>query len=388
MGMSDSRNGRRLSRGAKRLVPPLVTFGAALVLLTGLGSVAGASSSEVAQAKAFVAQHTALVKNIPITGELPARPKSGATLDVMIDTTPSATQVADGVKAAAAHLGWKVDVINAGSTPESQAAAMSVIVENHPTAVIGSGFPTATFPTQIATLRKDGIPFVTNGSTDCTTTCNYDKVGVVADVNSTPSNTEVGQWLAEWITADSNGKANSVVWDLSSYNVLNVVANSYVARLKQICPGCSSDLQDVTTASIGTTLPSQIVSYLQSHPSVNYMAMTYGALTTGLQAALQSAGLSNRVKIADDTGSVANLQAIASGTSPEKVFVPYSETIVGWMETDAVARYLQHATVNEAEYASAPRNFLVQSNIKTPLADNNSVPNYQAQFLKLWKVGS
>jgi ribose transport system substrate-binding protein len=344
-------------------------------------------SAGVAAARAFVAAHTPYPSQILQTQPLASRPPTGKTIDYINSPTTSSHVILQGLDAAAAVLGWKVVSLSTNGDPTTEASAMSLAVENHPSAVVGAGFPAATFATQLGQLRADHIPYVTVGTTDCESTCDYASNGVLVDIGTPLDYTQRGQWLAEWVVANSGGKANSVVWDLSTYQTLTAVAQGYDSELAKLCPSCKLATQDVVATSIGTSLPAQIVTYLQRHPQVDYLVMTYGDLTTGLEAALQSAGLSSQVTIVDQTGGAANLEAIKSG-SPEKVFVGESDVIIGWEAADALARYFETGSVSEASYVYLPRNYLTASNISDPQADYVAVPGYKQEFMKLWKVSS
>jgi ribose transport system substrate-binding protein len=361
---------------------------AALVVI-GVSGVASltAGASGTSQSQQFVVAHTKLPTSIFVTTPLNKKPPKGLTVDYLNGENPDAAAIGVAMQQAAGKLGWKVVSIDAGQTPESVVAAMNIAVENHPSAVVGAGFPASTYPNQLKTLKADHIPYVTTGTTDCQTTCDYAATGVMADVASPVDYVTRGQYEANWIAGNSNGKADVVTFDFSTYAVLDTLAKSFNSSLKTVCAGCRNDNVDITVASIGTTLPAQVVSYLQAHPSVNYVFMTNGVLTTGLQNALNSAGLANKVKIVDQAGGTANLENIASGGS-EKVDLPESNPVLAWTTLDAVARSATNTPINEEQYDRLPTSFVTKANVGNPKTPYVGVTNYQQQFLKLWKLGS
>lgn len=355
---------------------------------TSFSSVSsGTASGGIAAAKAFVQANLTPPTKILVTTPLPKAPPTGLSIVVIQGSNVEAAQQTADVQAAAKVLGWKVNVIATASTPEAYAAAMTNAIAIHPAAVLTSGFPAAVFGSSLTQMRSQGIAYVTNGTTDCTDTCDYQSNGVFADVEAPPNYAVEGKWLANWVAADSNGTAHSVLWDLSTFTVLNSQIDNYKSTLSAVCPNCHADIQNVAATAAGTTFPQQVVNYLQAHPDVNYMVLSAGLLASGLQSALDSAGLSNRVKIADGGGGPVNLQNIKSGGS-EKVFVPAGDDgSLGWLMVDAVARFVLHVPATESEYATIPRYYLTKDNIGDPSQNIAAVSGYQNQFKQLWRVG-
>jgi ribose transport system substrate-binding protein len=234
----------------------------------------------------------------------------------------------------------------------------------------------ATFPTQVAELTASKTPYISTGTTDQVGN------GVTANIGNTADYVRRGLWMANWVVADSNGTANTVVFNLSTYPVLDNLTTSFQQTVSSLCSQCKVDVQDVQTASVGTTLPAQIVSYLQSHPSVNYVMMTYGDMSIGVPSALAAAGLSSKVKLVTQSGS---LQQVADGQ--QAVNTPEPDQMIGWMMMDAAVRALSGQPVNESQYAVLPGNYITKANVGNPSVPYGAVPNFAAQFLKLWHVG-
>jgi ribose transport system substrate-binding protein len=287
---------------------------------------------------------------------------------------------AQAIQAAAKVLGWKVDIIPTQSTAQAVASSMSLAVEKHPSVVMtGAAFPESTFPTQLAQLKKAGIPYV-----EC---CTGDAIGngVVANIDPTADFTLRGVWLAHWLVANSNGTADVAVYNLPTYPVLNAVATGITSTLKSTCPGCTYSSQNIAVTSIGTTLPSQVVSYLRANPKVKYVAFTFGDMTLGLSTALKAAGLTSKVQVVTQHASKANFQDIANGS--EAVNLPEPDLQIGWYMVDAAIRAFEKVPVPNDQYKYVPENFITKANLKSVTAPYVSDPNYKAEFLKLWKLG-
>jgi ABC-type sugar transport system substrate-binding protein len=169
--------------------------------------------------------------------------------------------------------------------------------------------------------------------------------------------------------------------------------NSLKSRLQQVCPSCSFAVNDVSVSSIGTTFPAQAVSYLQAHPSVNYIVPSFGDLTLGLAAALKAAGLSSKVKVLTQSLSAAGLKDIQDGG--EAMNLPEPDIQIGWTIMDALVRKFEQAPLPQSEYANLPALYVTKSNASVPAGELAtdpegfvSVPTYKSQFEALWHLKS
>jgi ribose transport system substrate-binding protein len=340
-------------------------------------------SQGVAKAKQFVSARSAKVTKIAIATPLRSKPKSGKTIVYLVTTNSSAENIGKNVTAAASSLGWKVKDIQTPPTPTAISSSMGLALSLNPAAIIsGVGLPVTAFPTQFAELKQKGIPFVNIASTDPS------QAGITTNIGTLADYAARGQWLANWVTATSNGNANVAVFNLSTYPALSATTSGFTKTLSTLCSRCKEAVQPVDAASIGTTLPSTIVDYLRSHPSVNYIVCTYGDMTIGLPAALKSAGLQDKVKVATQSGGVLNFQNVSDGS--EAVNVPEDDGEIGWLAIDAVARKLGGDTLPQQSYSILQHMFVTKADVGTiqdPYSIFTAKPGYPSQFKTLWHVG-
>ena len=79
-------------------------------------------------------------------------------------------------------------------------------------------------------------------------------------------------------------------------------------------PRVRFDILEVTVDDLGQgAVGSKIVAYLQSNPDTNYVEFSFGDLITGVPQVLQSAGLSDKVKLI----TVAATGQVSRGSSTE-----------------------------------------------------------------------
>ena len=121
---------------------------------------------------------------------------------------------------------------------------------------------------------------------------------------------QIGENLAAKIVADSDGKAEHALRQhLGLPDPAGARQTSSRARTSSSAPTASTTSLDIPLTSLGKDAPDRIVSYLRSHPQVNYVVLSVSnALGAGLPAALRAAGLADKVKIVGQSGDTQTFQ--------------------------------------------------------------------------------
>jgi ribose transport system substrate-binding protein len=126
-----------------------------------------------------------------------------------------------------------------------------------------------------------------------------------------------------------------------------------------------------------------VVSYLQAHPSTNYLVLGSGDAIAGVPQALSAAGLSGRVKIATRGSTTTNIKDVAAGTEALAVTDETVET--GWRIVDAFARhFLGDPITNPTPIGTI--HAITKGNLPADVNVAFTVPNYQSFFLKAWQL--
>ena len=376
------RFGRSLGMGAA--VGALIV-GVAGCAGAGAGADAGGSaggSGAAADAKAAAARGasqavlkrpTKIMLDTPIKGDIPR----GKTIAYLQCGAPACVALSKPFKQGAEVLGWKVDVIDAGLTPESTQAAWDQVVRTQPDAVFYSGSPRAFFNEQLKAVAAKGTPVVGFAITDPA------KDGITAALFDQRANNEWGRLQADWIIADSHGKANVVEFPASEFEVQMAEADAFKAELKKNCPSCGYERVPVKAADVGTKIPAQIANYLQAHPDVNYVKIGFDDLLTGVPSALTAAGVSDRVKIVGQVPSTTTLAYLHDGQMTATFNNPGPEIM--WRALDVFARSFTNEPLPDTEGDFT--NWLVtKSNAgDLPTAPYPNVADYEAQYKALWK---
>jgi ribose transport system substrate-binding protein len=273
----------------------------------------------------------------------------------------------------ASLLGWTSSTIATDGSPTQVQGAYDTAIRQGADAIVTTAAIRAELGAQIPQLLAKHIPVSDASSSDPI------KPPFIYNTSTAPQNAGIGKYLAAEIVADSNGKANTVYVNLPAYTILAPLGASLQSYIKQWCSSCGFDTLNVALNQLANA-PSIIVSYLRSHPSVNYVALSVAdALDTGLPAAMSAAGLTN-VKIVGQGGGPTDFQYVASGQ--ELALVPFDYFNVDYQMLDALVRHFAGVPV---ELTPPPLWLLT----KSTLPGNNAalfpdIVDYKTQFMKLW----
>jgi len=193
--------------------------------------VTGGSTSagvQAAEAELKVAEARPASINLPpVTASIP----SGKTVSFVHCGVAVCDTIAAAIKNAAAVLGWKVDVIPTNGTPASVKAAWDTVVRLHPAVAFGSGFNRALFASEASQLASMKVP-VMDWST-------LDSPGQgITFVKGGPSEVPlVGEQMAAWVVANTQGKADTLYVNLPTFVILQPVMTGFEAYYKVAsCP--------------------------------------------------------------------------------------------------------------------------------------------------------
>jgi ABC-type sugar transport system substrate-binding protein len=353
------------------------TAGSSASAGSGTAGLTGSSQSvgvQAAEAELKVAETRPASINLPpVTAPIP----SGKTVSFVHCGVAVCDTIAAAIKNAASILGWKVDVVASDGTPASVKAAWDTVVRLHPDVAFGSGFDHTLFASEALQLQAMHVPVM-----NWTTT---DTVGQgITFVHGGPSEVPVvGEQMAAWVVASTQGKADTLYVNLPTFVILQPVMTAFDAYYKQWCPGCELSTLSVPLTSIGTTAPSLIVSYLRAHPGINRIAVSYDGVDVGLPAALAQAGLSGKVKFIGEAPTATNLAYVQAGTEAATVALGYYE--IWAMYLDAAARALTGQSLAPDNAWKVPWFMVTQANYSQGTGYAPIIPNLDSQLKQIWK---
>jgi ABC-type sugar transport system substrate-binding protein len=268
-----------------------------------------------------------------------------------------------------------VDQVATDGSPEKVQGAIEAAIRNGSDAVILNAADKDAYAKQIADAKKAGVQFVTC----CSLATAGD--GLLYNTATDKQNGPIGDDLAAEVVSNSGGKADALYVNISAFQILAQVGKTFEDGMKKYCSSCSVDSIDIPLTSLGKDAPDRIISYLRSHPKVNYIALSVSdALGAGLPAALKAAGLSDKVTIVGQGGGSQNFADLKAGAID--ALVPFDTYSIDYLMIDALARHWAGVPLVDAGQPY----WLVKKD--TMPADTSKafplVADYEAQFKKLW----
>ena len=307
---------------------------------------------------------------------LSAKPPTGKRVSIINCAVPVCALYTDAAEAAAAALGWETTVVTTQFTPESYTATWTAVVEEKPDVVFAAAvLPSSTVQSQVQALQDAGAIIVTyagDAPAGPGTPYLYSKANEAEQQQ---------QGVVQGLLAIADaGTGPNVVFlgvpDTPSAAPTGAALKSTVEE----AGGTYNELK-MNTADIGTQAPSQVVSYLQAHPEVQYVALPWDDWISGLPQALRSAGLES-VKVIGTAANAASEAAVQSGQIFRSVVHPTAQN--AWWMIDAAARDMVGDPIGDPNPAGPAA--VVAPDTVAAIGDASSWPHIDSLFLTAWHV--
>ena len=368
--------------GLRNFVGALV-LGAALVAVAGCGdsessggSAAQGGGPGVAEAQTIAEKATTRPTTLGFTKAIGKDVPAGKKVAFISCGVEACEIQGDIIKQGAADLGWTAESIGTDGSPEQLQNAFETALRQGADAVILNAVNRDAVAKQIEKAEQQGVAFVTCCSIEA------EGDGILRNVGGTENSALIGENLAAKIVADSDGTANTLFVNISAFQILQALADQLESSYKEFCADCEYATLDIPAASLGKDAPDRIVSYLRSHPQVNYVVLSVSnALGAGLPAALKAAGLADKVKVVGQSGDTLTFQDMAAGNI-ESV-IPFDYYAVDYLMLDALARHFAGVPVEQAQ----PPQWIVTPDNMPAQATEGLFPvveSYRDEFKKLW----
>ena len=345
----------------------------------------------MAAATAVVQAKQVEPKDIPSLPPLPKAPEKGIKVAFLTCQATACSLLNPGFTAAAQALGWSPTVITYSSAQPGQ--ALQQAIDAGYKYIATTSITLSEITPQIQEAKAKGIAIFGAYTTDTPGGASNGLYGVAQ--NGGASQAE-GSLIADYVISASKGNAHVVYVELPIYPSLVTGGDAVKAELAKNCPSCSFSTLGLTASQLGAGQgPSAMVSYLQSHPDVNYLLLSFQDLDPGLVPAMRTAGLLGKVKIVGVEGQANQLKEVEAGTEAAWSILP--EPYVMWTVVDWMARQsegvLTSSDLAATDGSNGKEQFLV-TNAKeaaAQLAENGGnwpgPANYQTEFKQLWHVG-
>ncbi|WP_203336995.1 sugar ABC transporter substrate-binding protein [Nocardioides limicola] len=349
------------------------------LVLTGCASrdsdSAGSDRTPVGETSELLTQPTELPVTDPVEGDIPA----DITVAYLYNGIDQSTSFLNGMKAAAAELGWTMHEFSYDpANPASFQSAVISAVESGPDAMVTNTLVQQQLDPVYELTSMAGIPLVAATSS------------AVADENlypilTTQTNTaHAANLAAQQLVVDAGDTPIHVaqVTVPQFADTLGSMAAEVEKVVTGACDECSHDLVEVSLTDVFTGQHvGQVVSYLQANPEVNYLFADAAQISLGLDAQLQQAGLT-QIQVYGALPSQAQLSAVKDGAPGAWATFPLE--VMGWAMIDTVARAVTGDASNP--WQDATLSYVVNaSNVDAIDVANPVFPaDYRDQFKELW----
>jgi len=344
-------------------------------------STAAGTADALASSRAAVAKYTAVQPPIQIA-PLPSAPKKNLTIAITTCPLPVCHTTTDAAAKAAEKFGWTVKNYESALTPEAYVATWNQLMQNPPNLIAYTPVvPDAAIASQLAKAASLGIPVVVMAPAGDRPS----KTGpVFASYNGYPEFLQSGSLMGDVVVADGGAGANTVfIWDAALSAIWDPIKQGFTKTVA--ASGSSPDVVEMPTTGIGTKVPGQVVSYIQSHPNVKYVAFALADYTAGVPEALAAAGLADKVKIVSRAPQAANLANVKNGK--EFATIGEENSSNGWRAIDGLARLSLGKTPDSAWFEPAGWAHIFTATNVTQTTEPPQTPGSPEAFLKAWGVG-
>lgn len=239
---------------------------------------------------------------------------------------------AKGVKAAAAAIGFDYEQCDGGSSVDTIAQCFTNALNAKPAVIIPNGIGIEAAGDGFAAAAKAEIPIVGMFTGD-----EPGAEGVATEVAGETCE-EAGKAAADWVIADSEGKANVVFIGTQTYTCNIQRQTSFLAEMKK-CTECETSTLTFSIAALGGALPQQIQAELQSNPDADYMVGTFDAVALAAADAIRQAGKTTEIKVGGFDADAPNLELIRN-EEIQAFDVTSGTTEPGWVAINAAARVI------------------------------------------------
>jgi ribose transport system substrate-binding protein len=142
-----------------------------------------------------------------------------------------------------------------------------------------------------------------------------------------------------------------------------------------------------TAAQIANQVGPNVVSYLRSHPEVEYIYAPYDPSAVAMVTAIQGAGLAGKVKVVSYLGNQQNLEYL-SEENVQAADGAVDNTYNGYAVIDQAIRLLDHKPMFKPLNENVPIQVLDKSNVgdSAELETGWVAPYpYEEKFVEIWK---
>lgn len=326
---------------------------------------------------------------INVSEPLPAKPEPGRSVHFLVLNLPTTQSAQDGMKAAAEAAGWDLTTVLLDPTDaQAYSSGVEQAIAAKADYIVGAALSLATAGEAVAKAKAAGIPVMVSYGTD---------PAEGADGNGVYVSTAGPEWVhqiypagLDWAIAESGGTANMLYVTLPDIPIMKATSDANTAHMEEACPTCQYEELNLSVADMGNgSIPSQVVSAIQSNPEIDHVFFGFTDLGTGVYEALQAAGLAEDVKLMTGSAGPVDLANIAKGEGMDAGTLN-AQYYVYWMIMDAMLRLDAGEEIDPSTYSDPPLTVADATNVPAVFpadAEWHGPKDFESQFKALWQVG-
>jgi ribose transport system substrate-binding protein len=315
--------------------------------------------------------------NIPLTSAVP----------YIVDVDQQAASVARRYGAR-----W-VEYTNQGTPTEWAAGINQAISQRAAIIALSNSIPLPLIAPALQRARAAGIPVVSYHSYQDgqLAAAPPDGPGAQAKAATTAFVTapfwKAARLLADYVIAQTDGKADDVVLTSSDVNPANGMTAALMDEFHAHCPACKVKVINVPVADWGTKLAPETQSALGTDPGVNYITPLFDSMSLYIQQGITAAGKSGQVHIDSYNGTPAVMKLIQQG-NVMTMDVGESVAWLGYAAMDQIGRVLSGSPPIASGDEQTPLRIFDKTNISQagtpPAATSGYGTAFAAGYASLW----
>ncbi|HMN86963.1 MAG TPA: substrate-binding domain-containing protein [Bauldia sp.] len=285
------------------------------------------------------------------------------------------------IQEAGKQIGWEVTIIDGKATPVGWINALNQAIALGVDGIITSA-DAASMQEPIAEAKAKGIPVV--GIHAAALPGPNAELGLFTNIQQDPR--DIGKAQADWIIADSNGKAKVVVTSHNEFAIAETKSRATEARLKA-CPGCEVvEYVSSPIAEVAESQPQLVISWIQKYGTPLYVTAVADYTLDFQVPALRSAGVNvGDIKLVGADGQRSAYERIRTGEY-QVVTVSEPTEMQAYQAVDEINRAIQGQPPSgfvQAPYLVTPQNVDAEGGDQNAFVPTN---DYKKRYLELWGV--
>jgi ribose transport system substrate-binding protein len=348
---------------------------------SGGGSAGSGAAAGIATAQERLKPYEAVPTEITIKEPLKGAPPAGKTLVMLGTNDPNNQKLQKSLKDLAGQAKWNYAVVSYDpANPATFNAAIDTAITKKANYIAEAGIPLT--PAMIKKVQDAGAKWVLTSVHPAEV-----KAPVIVNANAYANDELMGKVLADFFVSDSKGKGNVVIEHVPAYPILEGFTDGFQAEVKALCPDCKVKIQEITIPDLTAgKVPSVMVSALRSNPDADYVAFDVGPFAAGIDAALASAGLSNKVKVIGQAADEAGIAALKTGK--HTAWTGFDPVYSTYVMMDAMFRDSLGMPIDAKASGLQTTQILTKDDVGDITGNWGEPKNALDQFKKLWGLSS